>query len=377
MKLTSEFTPLLDHEVFAVDSTSAQIVTRGTDSRDGTARIRVGGQIMTAELTAGVAVINVDQLEPDSAFEIEILDASDRAVTALTGRTRPAIEPTAKVATISDVHLGAEGFGPFVEGTDTGEVPYALRCGAAAIAEAVAWGAQALIIKGDLTETGEQENWALAETMLAHVPIPMLFAAGNHDVWGSSDTLPEDGAHRIGVPYQDVQTLDLPGARVVLVDTARPGKGTGELAAFADEILSAMDTDDPVLLALHHQIQDTRLPRIWPPGISSTNAAPVLKRLEATPGTLLITSGHTHRNRIRRVGPTGSILHSEVSSTSDYPGVWAGYEFAGSLIRQTVRRIASPDALSWTEPTRRAVGGIWGRWSQGQFRDRCVDVVSS
>jgi len=88
----------------------------------------------------------------------------------------------------------------------------------------------------------------------------------------------------------------------------------------------------------------------------------------------LLSSGHTHRNRRHRIGPNGSVTYTEVSATADYPGCWAGYEVTESAIRQTVRRIASPAATSWTEATRSAIRGVWPRWSQGLLEDRCVDA---
>jgi Icc protein len=65
---------------------------------------------------------------------------------------------------------------------------------------------------------------------------------------------------------------------------------------------------------------------------------------------------------------------TEVGSTKDYPGVWAGYKvFEGGII-QLVRRTSDPDVMAWTEATRRAVNGQWRRWSPGRMADRCFTV---
>jgi hypothetical protein len=37
-----------------------------------------------------------------------------------------------------------------------------------------------------------------------------------------------------------------------------------------------------------------------------------------------------------------------------------------------VRRTMAPDVLRWTESTKRALFGVWGRWSPGTLGDRCV-----
>jgi hypothetical protein len=86
----------------------------------------------------------------------------------------------------------------------------------------------------------------------------------------------------------------------------------------------------------------------------------------------VITSGHTHRHRARRRGP---LLLTEVGSPKDYPGTWAGYVVHEGGIRQVVRRVAAPDAIRWTEATKRALFGIWGRWSPGRLEDRCLTHV--
>lgn len=63
---------------------------------------------------------------------------------------------------------------------------------------------------------------------------------------------------------------------------------------------------------------------------------------------------------------------TEVASTKDFPGVWAGYTVYEGGLTQTVRRSLDPDAMRWTEYTRRAVGGVWGLWSVGTLADRCL-----
>ena len=94
-----------------------------------------------------------------------------------------------------------------------------------------------------------------------------------------------------------------------------------------------------------------------------------LDRLVATNPDIFLSSGHTHRNRLRR---HRTAVVSEVGSPKDHPGVWAGYELTATGVRQTLRRVSRPDCIEWTERTRAIVGGIWGRWSPGRLGDRCV-----
>ena len=52
----------------------------------------------------------------------------------------------------------------------------------------------------------------------------------------------------------------------------------------------------------------------------------------------------------------------------DVDGIVTAYEHG---LVQTVRRVADPDVMEWTERVRGTVGGLWGRWSPGTLADRC------
>ncbi len=117
----------------------------------------------------------------------------------------------------------------------------------------------------------------------------------------------------------------------------------------------------------HHHFENQILPWFWPLGVQRYDSLPVLDELLAVNPDLVVSSGHTHRNRIRR---HGTALVTEVSSPKDFPGVWAGYSIHPDGVRQTVRRVADPDCISWNDRTHAAVAGIWGKWSPGGLRHR-------
>ncbi len=124
----------------------------------------------------------------------------------------------------------------------------------------------------------------------------------------------------------------------------------------------------PVLVALHHQLMTTPVPTYIPTGIDRDQSRAFLDRLVAANPAVLVTSGHTHRHRRRRHGPA---VITEVGSPKDFPGTWAGYVVHEGGIRQVVRRIGRPDVLRWTDRSRTAALGLWGRWSPGSLDDRC------
>src|SRR5690606_16719143 len=128
----------------------------------------------------------------------------------------------------------------------------------------------------------------------------------------------------------------------------------------------------PVLVALHHQPMRFRWPTYLPPGIPGPQIRPVLRDLRTANRRLLVTAGHTHRHRRRQLE---GVTVTEVGSTKDFPGTWAGYHVHEGGITQVVRRIAEPSCIRWTDHARRADGGVWGWWAPGRLDDRCFTTT--
>lgn len=360
-------------ELFAVEPTAVQVTWVGLDP--GRVRVDVepadGGPARHHELATDGAPggIVVEGLRPGVGHVVRV---AGRAFQVRTPSPPPG-EELFRLATISDVHLGitAVGLLQTMRERDAPADPHPVRCGRAAIAEAHAWGAGMLVVKGDLVEHGHPEQWDLADRLLAEAEVPVAFVPGNHEVRRSRPIDHPDVL--VGGDVEVVRRVahhDLPGVRLVLVNTTIEGRGHGAVHHLRDEVAEvASDTDLPVLVAMHHYAQRFALPWFWPPGIPGGEARHFLDALGRANRRAFVTSGHTHRNRARRRGP---LVVTEVGSTKDFPGVWGGYVVHEGGIRQTVRRTLDPSAMGWTEYTRRAVGGIWGLWAEGDLGDRCI-----
>ncbi|MGH9123875.1 MAG: metallophosphoesterase family protein [Acidimicrobiales bacterium] len=277
-------------------------------------------------------------------------------------------------ATINDLHLGEPGFDVTHTLEDSWPLesgrPYAWRCVEAAAEEAIAWGADALIVKGDMTAHGAPAEFHEVGRVLGRLRVPVMATLGNHEYHDpATDGRPILATYGINVPRQP-WVEDRPGLRLIFGLTSRPFHRSGQVDddQRSQLVSLAAGSPNPVFLVLHHQLQRFHLPTEYPPGVEGRQARALLDELAAANPAAFVTSGHTHRHRRRRYGPVEIV---EVGSTKDYPGTWAGYAVYEGGIRQVVRRIAAPDVIAWTEGTASAVGGVWRRWSPGQRDDRC------
>jgi 3',5'-cyclic AMP phosphodiesterase CpdA len=311
--------------------------------------------------------------------------ASGTAVDApieLVARTLPALhgEELVRLGTISDLHLGTVNFGQrgtLVEDGDPDEL-HPWRCAEAAIAESAAWGARELVAKGDLTHSGLPDQWRAYARLAAASPIPIHAMAGNHDggAYGGRRVLaPAEAAAAFGFALpQRTSVHDLPGLRLVLADTTIPASRHGSVHPVADDVIQAAaeaPADHGVLVVLHHQLHPHLLPEGPPVGVPQQESARFLDRLGAVHPHVVVTSGHTHRNR--RWGRAGVVV-TQVGATKDYPGVWAGYRVHEGGMSQIVRRIERPDCVAWTDHSRLAVWGLWEHVSPGRLDARCFAI---
>lgn len=384
--------PTLDRPevtVFAVEDRTIQLTWRHLVP--GPLRVQVHDDDRARPVRAPVEVVTgggadalvIDDLPAGRTLRLDVGGpALGGGSVVLRARTLvpPPGEELVRLATIGDLHLGARTFGHLGTIAEVPEpaVAHPVRCARAAIDEAVGWGAARIVVKGDVTDFGQPHEWRSYADLVRASPVPVDAVAGNHDrahAPGRARLHTRDAAAVHGFVVADpLLVRDLPGVRVVLVDSTSGGRNQGSLAQVREQLLDAVadaDPDGSVLVALHHQLQRRTLPEGWPLGIAHDESARLLDALRGLHRRVLVTSGHTHRHRRwDRAGVTAT----QVGSTKDYPGVWAGYAVHEGGIRQLVRRVARPDCLTWTDHTRRAAFGLW-RWvGPGTLRARCFTI---
>jgi predicted phosphodiesterase len=357
-------------EIFAVDIDMVQVCWSDLPAGAHSLAVTNGPTISVRGRGPGAAVIN--GLAPGTEVTASLAGMSTKPVHTLTPPSGPELS---RVATISDVHFGERRFGkwprirPGAEWREAPE-PYPVACTRAALREALDWGAELILVKGDLTDEDHDEDYESLGALLAELPVPVMVIPGNHD---GGDRANGDGVSalaRRGIELTTgVRVFDVPGLRVVIASSREIGKHRGNLTPLLPEITEALaGAPAGALLATHHPPFRTFLTTIWPPGILGLDG-PRLERAVATanPATL-ITAGHTHRNRRRSYR---GVPITEVGSPKDYPGVWAGYIAHEGGIRQVVRRTADPQVIAWTERCAGALMGWWRYWSRGSLDARC------
>lgn len=336
--------------------------------------ISVGDNSTTFDHPGGPGAITIDQLTPSTEYVVHVGSEAGRSELKARTLTPPPGEILCRVATVSDLHIGSTRWGFLHTMVDLSaqSEPSPTRCARGAISEAVAWGADHLVIKGDAAHHRRVDHFvALGALLDDFADLPMTLIPGNHDVDGiSSIAVPTSIGKRALPMTRTVAIEDLPGLRVVAVDTSIEHRGIGTLATNGAAAIDAVGSaDGAALVLLHHQLQRHRYPTHHPPGIAKMEGLEFTRALGRANPDSWVSSGHTHRNRARAAGP---VQITEVASTRDWPGVWAGYEVREGGITQTVRRVEANNAITWHEYSRGAVWGLWSAWAPGPLHQRCL-----
>lgn len=320
----------------------------------------------TAVVHEAGQVRRYDDLAPDTEHELE----------GFAFRTLPERgELLATFATVNDVHFGEEVCG-LIDGSDVGPVfaaepgadPFPEVMNRSAVAEMAAIDPQAVVVKGDLTSNGTQAEYDAF--LAAYQPAfgdRLTVVRGNHESYNR--------APFAAIPTQEIT---LPGVVLAVIDTSVDGEVGGSVSAEQLDWLDELGAraDRPVLVFGHHHLgdPDSHEKADLTFGINLDDSALLLETVARRSAIKAYFAGHTHRNRVRRFGPTGDVPWVEVACVKDYPGTWAEYRVHEGGIVQIAHRISDPLALEWTEKTRHMYHGLYRDYALGQLHDRCFTI---
>ena len=287
---------------------------------------------------------------------------------------RPAGQLLCTIATVNDVHFGELECGKIdddpkgpIQSSRPGEPPYPETMNHGACSEIAALDPLHVLVKGDLTCFGSDEEFAAFEACYSRFAEKLHVVRGNHDAYIGQSV------------YKDDQWIEMPGLCVALMDTTIPTQTTGDLSGtqlawLADQ---AASTKLPVLVMGHHQQ--------WTPGPQGNghrsndyfginpDSSDALDAVAAQNTNIIgYTAGHTHRHRVRTM--ECGIPTIEIGCVKDFPGTWAEYRVYEGGVMQVVHRISTPEALDWSERCRhlyRDFGMDYQSYALGPLNERC------
>ena len=289
---------------------------------------------------------------------------------------RPPGELLCRFTTVNDVHFGEVECGRFdddpggpIQRAERGEPPYPQTMNHGAAAEMFAADPVVVIVKGDLTDSGTDEQFAEFERCYrGRFGSRLLVVRGNHDAYQGQRV------------YVGDQRIDLPGVTVALLDTVIPGESTGAVRLEQLEWLDsvAAESEVPVIVMGHHQqwIEGTRSADYF--GINPDDSDALTAVIARRMSIVAYTAGHTHRHRVRRLAGAGDVPSIEIGCVKDFPGTWAEYRAYEGGITQVVYRVSTPEALSWSERCRhlyRDFGIDYETYALGRLEDRCFNIA--
>jgi 3',5'-cyclic AMP phosphodiesterase CpdA len=319
-------------------------------------------------LHEGTHALAYDGLAPDTSYRFDGIEVRTLP--------RPDGELLCRFATVNDVHFGEieagriddSPLGP-IQRVEPGEPPYPETMNRGAIAEIAAVDPAAVVVKGDLTCDGADDEFEKYAAFYAPAFGPRLHTIrGNHDAYHGQEA------------YAGDQLVDLPGLRLALLDTVVPTRTGGQVTPEQLEWLetAAAESDRPVLALGHHQN--------WVPGgarpedyfgINPDDSERLIELVARQPRLIGYAAGHTHRNRVRHVAATGDVPFIEVGCVKDFPGSWAEYRVYDAAVMQVHHRISSPEALGWSERCRHLYRDFdvdYETYALGGLEDRCFTI---
>jgi 3',5'-cyclic-AMP phosphodiesterase len=318
-----------------------------------------------ATIHDGRSVLRLTGLEPGSVHEVHGLGF--RTLPTPGGRL------LCRVATVNDVHFGEVEAGRIddladgpIQRAEPGEPPYPETMNEGAVAEMVAGGVDAVVVKGDLTNAGGDDEFEAFERCYRSAFGPRLFAVrGNHDAYLGQER------------YAGDQRLEFPGLIVALLDTVIPGQASGRITGAQIEWLDtvAAEADRPLLVMGHHPqwIEGNRSPDYF--GINPDDSEALSAVIGRRASIIAYSAGHTHRHRVRRLAC--GVPSIEVGCVKDFPGTWAEHRVYDGGVMHVVHRISTHAALSWSERCRhlyRDFGVDYPTYALGSLEDRCFVI---
>jgi Icc protein len=359
--------PVVDHPTTNTSRTTASVAVSSTAATLGSVDITTVADDLIVAHQAGPdgEVVRLTDLQPNSIHHVGGIEVRTLP--------RPAGQLLCRIGTVNDLHFGETEAGKIdddprgpIQRVEPGEPPHPETMNRAAIAEMAGEDLAAVVVKGDLTTDGTDEEFGSFEASYrAAFGERLHVVRGNHDAYR--------GQHA----YTGDEWIDLPGVSVALLDTVIPQQTTGTISPqqlqWLDDHAAAADRD--VIVMGHHQQWVAGVRHTGYFGLDPDSADGLTEVVANNPRIVAYTAGHTHRHRVRYM--SCGVPSIEVGCVKDFPGTWAEYRVYEGGIMQVVHRMSSPEALRWSDRCRHLMSdfGIdYEKYALGNLEDRCFNI---
>jgi 3',5'-cyclic AMP phosphodiesterase CpdA len=180
------------------------------------------------------------------------------------------------LAQISDPHVRLGELGPASE---------AALAHAVEAVNALPSPPDAVLLTGDVTDTADPREYALAREILSRLDAPLHVLPGNHD----------DAAAFADAFGATAWATTVGGLRIVGCDSTRAGADDGELDL--DWLAERLDEDraTPTIVAMHHAPFDVGMLALDAIGLPLAQRADLAGLLSRHPQVRRVVAGHVHR----------------------------------------------------------------------------------
>ena len=149
----------------------------------------------------------------------------------------------------------------------------------------------AVLVSGDLADTGDPREYARVRELLAPLPMPYHVLPGNHD------NVPE--LEKVFGPAE--YAVEVGDLRLVAIDSTIPG-GPGDGRIPVDRIASHLTNGKPTIVAMHHAPLVTGVRPMDALGVPREDREALAELLRRHPEVKRIVTGHLHRTIVGAIG---------------------------------------------------------------------------
>ncbi|MGW7386343.1 metallophosphoesterase [Streptomyces sp. NPDC054794] len=294
------------------------------------------------------------------------------------------------LALCNDLHLGETTAGlvagiPLLRGISQrpGLAPYPEIMGRALVDEARRRGADLLLAAGDISAGGAPRDLAEARAILngfGDHGRDYFVVRGNHDrprperggrAGDGGDAFCRGFGEEDGPGYF---ARDVAGLRIIGLDTYEKRGNGADAGGLGAEQLSWLrrrlraNAEQPTVVFGHHPltVRDSLFPVSAGQRLGRRQARSILEAYAAAPGVFLHHAGHTHRNKRTVLPLAPHVTLQEVGAAKEYPGGFSLLRIHSGGYALNFYKARGPEALDWSERSRRMAGGLWPHHAFGR-----------